>query len=85
LEIKPCGICEHCIQQKEMVISPEVYKQIADQITESLGKQSMTAETLLQQLKGFGKKKYWVVLNHLLSEEIIEQLKNGMLSLKTKS
>jgi ATP-dependent DNA helicase RecQ len=85
LEIKPCGICDHCIQQKEMVISPEVYKQIADQITESLGKQSMTAETLLQQLKGFGKKKYWVVLNHLLSEEIIEQLKNGMLSLKTKS
>jgi ATP-dependent DNA helicase RecQ len=23
LEIKPCGICDHCIQQKEMVISPD--------------------------------------------------------------
>lgn len=85
LAIKPCGICDHCIEQKEMVISPELYKQIAGQIMESLGKQAMTADSLILHLKAFGKKQSWVVINHFLSEELIEQSKNGMLNLKNKN
>jgi ATP-dependent DNA helicase RecQ len=74
---KPCGICDNCINQKELVISKEEFETIASGIFNLLKTNAMSAKELQSQLKGIKKEKVWKVINYLQSENKIAATKEG--------
>jgi len=79
MNIKPCGICDNCINEKNLAISKEEFDNICNEIYKLLGKTSITAKELLPKLEMFKKNKVWKVLNYLQSENKIRLSKNGLI------
>ena len=78
--LKPCGICDNCINQKALTISQEEFDRIAARITEAAAANS----TITQMLTGagiIGKEKIWKVMNFLIAEEKISIEASGIVSL----
>lgn len=81
-EAKPCGICDNCLEQKSLTISDEEFEHIRYRILNIIKYESLSAERLLQQLSGIGKKKAWKVIDYLQAEEIITMNRDGVILLK---
>jgi len=79
MSIKSCGICDNCINEKNLVISKEEFDNICNEIYKLLDKTSITAKELLPKLEMFKKNKVWKVLNYLQSENKIRLNKNGLI------
>jgi ATP-dependent DNA helicase RecQ len=84
MTIKPCGICDNCINEKTLAISQEEFKNIGVQILNLLGNTSLTIQDILPQLAMFKRNKVWKVLNYLQSENKIRVNKEGKLELILK-
>jgi ATP-dependent DNA helicase RecQ len=81
-EAKPCGICDNCLEQKNLNLSDEEFENIRYRIINIIKYESLSAQKLLQQLSGIGKKKAWKVIDYLQAEEIITMNRDGMIRLK---
>ncbi len=77
--IKACGICDNCLNQKNLVISKNEFDEISNGIFELLEKNSVNTQNLTKELKSFKKNKIWKVLNYLQSENKIAVQKDGLL------
>ena len=81
-EIKNCGVCDNCLQQKTLVINKEDFKHISDIIFSSLSNQPLPAKDLMLYLGGVKKEKAWKVIELLNAEDKIEMDKSGWVRLK---
>jgi ATP-dependent DNA helicase RecQ len=77
-EIKRCGICDNCINQKNTDISKEDFETISKQIISMINEKAAGANDLLNSLKGIKKEKFWKVLDFLQAEEKIYLDREGM-------
>ncbi len=77
-EIKKCGICDNCINQKATVLSTEEFEEILNFIINRLNEKSTSINELLHSLGRIKKEKVWKVLDYLQSEEKIFLNKDGM-------
>ena len=80
LAIKPCGICDNCINLKSLRISKEEFEQITRYIFEWTQKHSTGIKELLESSKQFKKEKIWKVIDYLQSEAKITVSKEGNIS-----
>ena len=80
-DVRNCGICDNCLNQKAITLSREEFESINEQIVQSL-KTSLDTKDLLLRLNGIKKEKAWKVLNFLQAENKIELDKTGKLRLK---
>ena len=80
LAIKPCGICDNCINLKSLRISKEEFEQITQYIFEWTKKQSTGIKELLESSKQFKKEKIWKVIDYLQSEAKITVSREGNIS-----
>ena len=80
LSIRPCGICDNCINEKNLFISKEEFEKISKEIYRLLDKNSLAATELVPQLEMFKKSKVWKVINYLQSENKIRVDKNGLIA-----
>jgi len=67
-EMKACGVCDNCLQQKNTILSAEEFTKISDRIFTHLAQQESEMSLLLQQLTGIKKEKVWKVLDYLQAE-----------------
>ncbi|MEO6454442.1 MAG: ATP-dependent DNA helicase RecQ [Ginsengibacter sp.] len=74
--IKPCGICDNCINQKNLIISKEEFSNISFAIYKLVAEQSLTAGDMIPHLN-FQKNKIWKVLKYLQAENKILMQKDG--------
>ena len=81
-KLLPCGICDNCINNKNLSISAEEFKLISDTIVTALKAQSSDAEMILKNFKPNKKQHVWTVINYLISEQIIYSNKEGWLILR---
>ena len=81
IEIKKCGVCDNCLQQKTLVINKEDFKHISDIIFSSLSNQPLPAKDLMLYLGGVKKEKAWKVIDLLHSENKIEVDASGWVRL----
>lgn len=79
-EVKPCGICDTCINQKALTLSPETFDRISQQIFAAATSSTLLAE-ILANMGSNGKLQFWKVLNYLLGEEKIRVGADGRLHL----
>ena len=75
--VKPCGICDNCINQNDLVISMEEFEMIAGEIFQHLSLHPLIPKDLIKKLTGIKKEKFWKVINYLQSEKKINVTKTG--------
>ena len=74
---KLCGICDNCINQKELIISKEEFESITAGVLQLIKDTSLSLKNIQQQLQNVKKEKLWKVINYLLSENKIAADKEG--------
>lgn len=67
LEMKKCGVCDNCLQQKNIHLSAEEFVRISERILQTING-GTEIKSLLHQLEGFKKDKVWKVLDFLQDE-----------------
>ncbi|MDB5222457.1 MAG: RecQ family ATP-dependent helicase [Chitinophagaceae bacterium] len=80
LTIKPCGICDNCINEKDIVVSKTEFENITASIEKLTGKGPVHPNILLKSLNTFKKEKVWKVLNYLQAENKIGITEDGLVS-----
>jgi ATP-dependent DNA helicase RecQ len=78
-ETAPCGICDHCLQAKAVVLSNEEFNAISSQVLLLLSNKGLTIHQLKEALPGISKQKAWKVIDFLQAEQKIMLDKNGLL------
>ena len=78
-KVRACGICDHCLANKQGELTTEEFKQIHERIIAIIGKGAVTVPELLQQMNGTHKEKVWQVLNFLQAEQKIAANEKGIL------
>jgi len=69
LNVKACGICDNCINQRDVVISKEEFELINRHILNFIGQKNVPVKELINQSKQFKKEKLWKVIDYLQSEK----------------
>jgi ATP-dependent DNA helicase RecQ len=78
-EIKNCGVCDNCLQQKNTVLTPEEFIIIKDRIIDFLPDTGSEVKALLLHLAGLKKEKVWKVLDYLQAEKNISINEAGLI------
>ena len=81
-KILPCGICDNCINNKNIRVSIEEFKMISETILTFLKDESLNAEGVFKKFKPGQKQHVWTVINYMISENNILTDKEGKLFLK---
>lgn len=79
---KSCGICDNCINQKEIKIDKAEFEEIASHIAQRVAGGSISLADLIGQFSTTKKEKYWKVLDYLQAEQKIILNKEGKLVMK---
>jgi len=74
---KTCGICDTCINEKELEISKEEFELISSSITELIQLKPMPVKLLQEKLNRIRKAKLWKVINFLIAENKISVTNEG--------
>ena len=82
LSIKPCGICDNCINEKGLIISKTEFENINMNIEKLIQEAPVHSNSLLKNLGAFKKDKVWKVINYLLSENKLSITEAGLISKK---
>ena len=67
-KMRKCGVCDNCLRQKNLHLSTEEFKVIADQILNQIGDNKVEIKLLLNHISGYKKEKVWKVLDFLQDE-----------------
>ncbi|MBK7376097.1 MAG: RecQ family ATP-dependent DNA helicase [Chitinophagaceae bacterium] len=79
-KVKPCGICDNCINEKLIHVSTEEFNHISGYILQQAGSSPLPFKEVLAALTGFNKQKVWKVMDYLQAEKKIEVDKEGNIS-----
>ena len=78
-KVPDCGICDTCLQQKNITLTAEEFKKIQGKIYMLIPIEGIATKELLQQMNGTKKEKVWTVLNFLQSEKNISINTTGII------
>ena len=81
LNVKACGICDNCINQKDVVISKEEFELINRHILNFIGQNTVPVKDLINHSKQYKKEKLWKVIDYLQSEKKLDFDKVGNITI----
>lgn len=81
-KIRPCGICDNCLRQKNESLSKEEFDTLHHRILHLVKYESLPAKELLLKLSNIKKEKAWKVIEFLQAENKIEMDATGHVRLK---
>ena len=79
--IKPCGICDNCINEKTGQASVEEFEKISGQIHFMIKEGPFSIEQLIHSMKEISKEKIWAVVSYLQAEKKIQADGEGFITL----
>jgi ATP-dependent DNA helicase RecQ len=78
---KDCGVCDNCLNRKNIGITEDEFKKIEEFITSHLsGPSTFTVKELLLQLNGIPKDHFWEVITFLQGEGKIKIDERGLVT-----
>jgi len=80
--VKPCGICDLCLQEKNSLVSKEEFDFIHRQIMQWVESAALPAHELISRFNGVRKERFWEVIHFLQAENILIVDREGMISTK---
>ncbi|TDH19848.1 RecQ family ATP-dependent DNA helicase [Segetibacter sp. 3557_3] len=75
-----CGVCDNCLQLKNLQLSKEDFLSIQTKILETIPESGIEVKTLIDQLSGIKKEKLWKVLDYLHAEKLLIMHNPGIVS-----
>ncbi|MEO6718827.1 MAG: RecQ family ATP-dependent DNA helicase, partial [Ferruginibacter sp.] len=81
--VRPCGICDNCINKKSTEITKDEFDIIAAYIFEAVKLKPLPIGELLKDGRSFNKQKFWKVVNFLQGEQKLQVSKEGNISVHT--
>jgi ATP-dependent DNA helicase RecQ len=78
--MKPCGICDNCIQSKKTDIAANEFAQIKQRIEQALENGPVATNDLLIQLRSISREKAWQVIEFLQAERKITLNEDGLIA-----
>jgi ATP-dependent DNA helicase RecQ len=69
--LKPCGVCDNCLKQKNIKLSGEELEAISYRILNTIKYEPLTASELMKQLSGIDREKTLKIIDHLQAESKI--------------
>jgi ATP-dependent DNA helicase RecQ len=81
-EIRPCGICDNCVEMKKSPFTTRDYRDIADLLEAALKENDYSAKELETLLKPSDHERFWRVLDHWEAEGKIEMTKDGKVKMR---
>ncbi|MBL7748859.1 MAG: RecQ family ATP-dependent DNA helicase [Chitinophagaceae bacterium] len=82
ISIKPCGICDNCLNQKASILTKEEFEILHHRIINLVKYEPLHTKDLLAKLSGVKREKAWKVIEFLQAENKIEMDKTGRVTLK---
>jgi ATP-dependent DNA helicase RecQ len=82
LKIIPCGICDNCINEKQLKITRTEFENIIDIIDKVLLKNALSMDQLLKSFAPARKNKVWKVVNYLQAEDKLSITEQGYITKK---
>ena len=79
--VRPCGICDNCINEKTIHISIEEFEKISGQVFQLIKEAPLTVDQLIKHLNGIKKEKIWSVVDFLQAEKKIKSDKEGFITI----
>ncbi len=76
--MKPCGICDNCLQSKKTSLTRQTFTLIQQRIEQALHAGPLAITELMLQLRDIQKEKAWEVIEFLQAEKIIAVNKDGL-------
>jgi ATP-dependent DNA helicase RecQ len=70
--IEDCGICDNCLKKRSSSITEKEFTGAREKILSMTNSERIPVQNILQSFKNIKKEKLWVVLEHLLEENIIK-------------
>ena len=80
-QIRPCGICDNCINNKNVPVSAAEFNTLSLNIREALKTGPMDTNALLKLFNKSREQHVWTVINFLLSEQKLVPDKEGKIKL----
>jgi len=75
--VKACGICDNCINKKDLIISKEEFELINRHILHFVGQNNVPLKELINKSKQYKKEKLWKVIDYLQAEKKLAFDKEG--------
>lgn len=79
---RPCGICDNCLQKKNLPLGKEEFNRIRQRIYELLKANPVAVRLVPDMLPDIPQDKLWKVLDHLQAEEKMRILPDGRIRMK---
>lgn len=83
LNVKPCGICDNCLHEKNLTISKEEFGKITEGIKISIAEKPANGKEIVRRMNSFKRNKVLKVLHFLQEENIVCITVDGLIKLKT--
>ncbi len=80
--VRPCGICDNCLKERNISISKKEFEMIQEQINQNLSNSSLNSAQLIHSLAGFKQNKIWKILHFLQEEDLITISGEGLIKKK---
>jgi ATP-dependent DNA helicase RecQ len=80
-QLKPCGICDNCLQKKRTGLTADEFSLIRERLEKILLAGPLKTDDVLLQLKGVSREKAWEVIEFLQAEKKIELDGDGRLKI----
>ncbi len=84
-KVPACGICDNCINNTEATLDPFAFKKVSDAILSLIKEEKLTTADIFKKLKPIRQRSIWMVINFLLSEEIVETDDKNFITLKSSN
>ena len=81
-ELRSCGICDNCINMKNIVVTNEEFEKISGEIKKLASGPSLKLNGLYEQLPSYSKKKIWKILTFMQEENQVGVSGDGRIYLK---
>jgi ATP-dependent DNA helicase RecQ len=81
-DLKPCGICDNCINQKTLEITKTEFDNIAAFILDAVKQRPVSIHKLIHDGRNINKQKLWKVINFLQAEQKLQVSKEGNISVE---
>jgi ATP-dependent DNA helicase RecQ len=82
LNSKRCGICDNCLNEKNLSITKEEFEKIKEGIKNSISEKPASSKQLLHQMQEFKQNKILKILHFLQEENIVSITEDGFIKMK---
>ncbi len=77
--LEPCGICDNCLGNKNVIITTEEFNSISLQIKKITGQEPAKPKVIIEKLPEIKESKIWKVLKFLQEEELVSVDEEGFI------